>query len=122
MQHTANSKGIQEAVLLPTEPARVENKDLILQVAEHDYKTGKVDWKLTADEQMAMVLKLAGTGTDGANAITESIAGKLLVVINDSSQAITVKATGKTGVAVASKKTAVLMGDGEDFIRITADA
>ena len=121
MIRTANSKGVREPVLLLTEPQRVENKDLILPIAEHDYRGGKTAWRLSEEEQMAMVLKVRGTGKNGADAVTEPIAGKVFFVINNSSQAITVKATGKKGVTVAVDKVAMVMGDGEDFIRLTAD-
>lgn len=122
MIHTANSSGVQEQVIIETEPQTLFNKEIIFPVATHDYGTGHADWKLTDDEQKATVLSLAGkTDTTGAGAIAIPTAGKIFIVINATAQTITVKATGKTGVAVASTKTAIVIGDGTDFIRVTAD-
>ena len=123
MLHTANSNGVQEAVILETEAQTLTNKEVIQPVATHDYGTGHVDWTLSATEQKATVLSLAGqTDTDGAGIIATPTNGKVFVVINATAQTITIKATGKTGIDVATAKTAIVMGNGTDFIRLTADA
>ena len=123
MLHTANSNGVQEAVILETEAQTLTNKEVIQPVATHDYGTGHVDWTLSATEQKATVLSLAGqTDTDGAGIIATPTNGKVFVVINATAQTITIKATGKTGIGVATTKTAIVMGNGTDFVRLTADA
>ena len=123
MLHTANSNGVQEAVILETEAQTLTNKEVIQPVATHDYGTGHVDWTLSATEQKATVLSLAGkTDLTGAGIIATPTNGKVFVVINATAQTITIKAKGKTGVAVATTKTAIVMGNGTDFIRLTADA
>lgn len=123
MLHTANSSGVQEGVILETEPQTLLNKEVIPIVATHDYGTGHADWTLTATEQKATVLSLAGkTDVTGAGIIATPTNGKIFVVINATAQTITIKATGKTGIAVATTKTAIVMGNGTDFIRLTADA
>ena len=123
MLHTANSNGVQEAVILETEAQTLTNKEVIQPVAAHDYGTGHVDWTLTAAEQKATVLSLAGkTDGTGAGIIATPTNGKVFVVINATAQTITIKAKDKTGVAVATTKTAIVMGNGTDFIRLTADA
>lgn len=123
MLHTANSSGVQEGVILETEPQTLLNKEVIPIVATHDYGTGHADWTLTATEQKATVLGLAGkTDVTGAGIIATPTNGKVFVVINETAQTITIKATGKTGIAVATTKTAIVMGNGTDFIRLTADA
>lgn len=123
MLHTANSSGVQEGVILETEPQTLLNKEVIPIVATHDYGTGHADWTLTATEQKATVLSLAGkTDVTGAGIIATPTNGKIFVVINATAQTITIKATGKTGIEVATTKTAIVMGNGTDFIRLTADA
>ena len=122
MLHTANSNGVQEAVILETEAQTLTNKEVIQPVATHDYDTGHVDWTLSATEQKATVLSLAGqTDTDGAGIIATPTNGKVFVVINATAQTITIKATGKTGIGVATTKTAIVMGNGTDFVRLTTD-
>ena len=122
MLHTANSNGVQEAVILETEAQTLTNKEVIQPVATHDYGTGHVDWTLSATEQKATVLSLAGqTDTDGAGIIATPTNGKVFVVINATAQTITIKATGKTGIGVATTKTAIVMGNGTDFVRLTTD-
>ena len=123
MLHTANSNGVQEAVILETEAQTLTNKEVIQPVAAHDYGTGHVDWTLTAAEQKATVLSLAGkTDGTGAGIIATPTNGKVFVVINATAQTITIKATGKPGIGVTATKTAIVMGNGTDFIRLTADA
>ena len=122
MLHTANSNGVQEAVILETEAQTLTNKEVIQPVATHDYGTGHVDWTLSATEQKATVLSLAGqSDTDGAGIIATPTNGKVFVVINATAQTITIKATGKTGIGVATTKTAIVMGNGTDFVRLTTD-
>lgn len=123
MLHTANSNGVQEAVILETEAQTLTNKEVIQPVATHDYGTGHVDWTLSAAEQKATVLSLAGkTDVTGAGIIATPTNGKVFVVINATAQTITIKAAGKTGIDVATTKTAIVMGNGTDFVRLTADA
>ena len=123
MLHTANSSGAQEQVITETEPQTLTNKEIIQPAASHDYGTGHADWTLSATEQKATVLNLAGkTDVTGAGIIATPTNGKVFVVINATAQTITIKAKDKTGIAVATAKTAKVMGNGTDFIRLTADA
>jgi hypothetical protein len=76
---------------------------------------------LTAAEKKCGIIIV--TNASGAvNAIATPTAGKVYIVVNTSGQALTVKATGQTGVEIASTKTAILRGNGTDFVRVTADA
>jgi hypothetical protein len=61
------------------------------------------------------------SASGAANLILPVATKKILVVKNTSGQAITVKQTGGTGIAVANNKTAILMGTATDFVRVTAD-
>lgn len=49
------------------------------------------------------------------------IEGKVLIVVNASGDAATVKVTGATGIVVATAKTAILRCSATDFVRVTAD-
>jgi hypothetical protein len=55
------------------------------------------------------------TGTAAGNA------GKMFYIINSSSNTITFKQSGATGVNVATLKIITVIGNGTDFERITAD-
>ncbi len=55
------------------------------------------------------------TGTAASNA------GKLFYIINSSSNTVTFKQSGVTGVNVATLKIVTVVGNGTDFERITAD-
>ena len=86
-----------------------------------DFASGHVDYTLSATEIKAFVLK-AISADAGANIIVPLTAGKMFVLNNVSGQAITVKGATGTGISVASTKTAIIMSDGTNVIRITADA
>jgi len=121
--HTANSSGVQEAVIIETEPQTLLNKEIIKPIATHDYGTGHADWTLSATEQKATVLSLTGnTDVAGAGIIATPAKGKVFIVVNATAQTITIKAKDKTGVDIATTKTATVMGNGTDFIRLTPDA
>lgn len=130
--HTMNSSGTNEAVVTLTETQTLTNKtltaptvtspDLTLGVATHSYGTGHVDWTLSATELKATILTATGTADAGVNAIATPTAGKLYIVSNATGQALTIKASGQTGIAIANGKTAIVRGNGTDFVRVTADA
>jgi len=76
---------------------------------------------LTDEISLANVIRI--TSASGASdVIVTPTDGKLYIVQNTSGQAITLKASGQTGIAVATAKSAILMGNGTDIIRVTADA
>jgi len=76
---------------------------------------------LTSSQEENNILIVSGAES-AENILATPTAGKLYVLQNDSGQAITLKADGETGVAVANDKTAILLGNGTDFVRVTADA
>jgi hypothetical protein len=93
----------------------------VASVASHDYAGAAVAWTLSAAEQRAT--RLIVTNANGAvQAIVPAVAGKVLIVLNTSGQALTVKPAAQTGIVIASTKSAILIGNGTDFIRVTADA
>lgn len=90
--------------------------------ATHSYGTGHVDWTLSKAENDAGLLSLTGTADAAVALIATPTDGKLFIVVNACGQAATIKASGETGVAVATGKTAIVRGNGTDFVRVTADA
>lgn len=90
-------------------------------VASHDYGGAAADWSLSDTEQRAG--RIVVTNANGAcAAIATPANGKHISIINTSGQAFTIKATGQTGVTIASTKSAIVAGNGTDFVRVTADA
>jgi len=90
-------------------------------VASKVFSAGE-DWTLSASEATAVLLTLA-SGSDTPSIIdASSTAGALKIVRNASNVSVTLKVSGQTGVAVASGKTAILINNGTDYIRVTADA
>lgn len=88
----------------------------------HDYSAGHADWTLSATEKKAAVL--VASNADAAANIIGPAENREYVLRNASGQAITIKKTGGTGVAVANGKTAVVRYSSSvaDYIRVTADA
>ena len=127
MLHTANSSGVQEPVVLPSETQTLTNKTLTapvltLGVATHSYGTGHVDWALTVAEMNANILTATGTSDAGCAAVATPTVGKVYILSNATGQIVTIKAAGETGIAVANGKTAIVMGNGTDFVRVSGDA
>lgn len=90
-------------------------------VVAHDYAGAAVAWTLSASELKSLIVTVSNA--NGAiDAIATPTAGKVYIVSNASGQALTFKATGQTGVVVANNKTAIVRGNGTDFVRVTADA
>lgn len=94
---------------------------LTMGVSSIDFASGHADYTLSAAEIKSFVLK-AISADAGANIIVPLTAGKMFVLNNVSGQAITVIGATGTGITVASTKTAIVMSDGTNVIRITADA
>lgn len=90
-------------------------------VSAHDYAAGAVAWTLSAAE-MQDIIVTASNASGAVDAIATPTAGKVYIVSNATGYALTFKATGQTGVAVANNKTAIVRGNGTDFVRVTADA
>jgi hypothetical protein len=99
----------------------ITSPNTVQAVAAHDYGAAHADWTLSASEEKTGVLSVSNAD-DAVNAIATPTEGRFYTVINGSGQALTVKADGETGIVIANAKAAILMGDGTDFVRITADA
>jgi len=87
----------------------------------HDYDTGHVDWTLTPAEQLIPFHKVIQANA-GANAVIPLTPSIPYTFINASSQTVTVKGASGNGIAIANAKTATVMADGTNVIRLTTDA
>ena len=100
----------------------INSPDLTLGVSSvHNYSSGHADWELSAGE-LATTIVSCSNADQAVNAIATPTAGKVYIVTNGSGYALTFKASGQTGVEIANAKTAIVMGNGTDFIRVTGDA
>ncbi|WP_048817969.1 hypothetical protein [Desulforamulus hydrothermalis] len=67
------------------------------------------------------MLLMATNAGGAANIIAPDRPGLLYAVNNKSGQIITVKKSGGTGATVAAGKTAMVMHNGTDYIKITGE-
>lgn len=96
--------------------------DTTYNVSTHEYTTD-ADWAMSATEAKSILLSVS-SGSGALNIIGPDVSGRLYVVRNGSAGAVgsvTLKKSGGTGITVASGKTAILMHNGSDYIRVTAD-
>jgi hypothetical protein len=99
----------------------ISDPDTTLGVASHDYAGAAVAWTLSAAELKKGIIR--ATNANGAvNAIVANTANKLYWVINGTGHALTVKTAAGTGIVVANGKSAMVMSDGVNVIRLTTDA
>lgn len=92
-----------------------------LSVLEKDATGGKT---LTEQEgaDVGILIVTATTADSDYVSFPSAIAGKKLIVVNqDAATDVIVKVAGKTGITVGEACTAVLMCNGTDFVRVTAD-
>lgn len=87
----------------------------------HDYAGAHADWTLTADEEEADTIVVSNSD-QSANIIATPIPGKKFLVVNLTTANIVIKASGQTGITIATLKSAMVRGTGADFARATADA
>ena len=81
------------------------------------------DYTLADAEHTVRCVRFGWTGwTGGHNVIVPTYAGGRWHVINATGQTATVKTAAGTGIAVASTKSATLLCDGTNVVRLTADA
>lgn len=79
-------------------------------------------WVLSATEWICSLLSIS-SGSGAISIIAPDTAGKVFIVRNASlSGTVTIKISGGTGVSIAAGKTAVVMHNGTDYVRVTADA
>lgn len=96
------------------------NPTLNFFAAAHEYTTN-ADWTLSASEGSALLL-IVTSGSTGVNIVAPNTTGRMYALRNDTSQTVTLKKSGGTGISIATGKTAILFHSGSDYVRITADA
>lgn len=84
---------------------------------------GAIDRALTAAEAASMYVVLTGAITANINVTTPTLAFGVWVVFNNTTGAftLTVKPPTGTGIVVGTGKRAVLLCDGTNVVRLTAD-
>ena len=89
-------------------------------VASHNYASGNDTWTLSDQENYATTLFPTNAGK-AMDVIAKATAGKILCMYNASGFTLTVKALGQSGKGIATSKSACLVGNGTDFVRLTSD-
>ncbi len=89
-------------------------------IASRDYQAAVADWILSTQESRCLLLVATNAGGT-ANIIAPDKPGLLYAVNNKSGQIITIKKPGGTGVAIATGKTAQVMHNGTDYIKISGE-
>lgn len=84
---------------------------------------GAADTTLSTSEGAFPYQIYTGVITGNVNVIEPLVAGKQITVFNNTSGAftVTIKSSSGTGIVVATGKRAILMCDGTNWVRITAD-
>lgn len=98
--------------------------DTTYNVATHVYTT-TADWEMSATEAKAILLSVSsGSGSTILNIIAPDVSGRLYAVRNGSDNLnwLYIKKSGGTGVAIASNTTAIVIHNGTNYIRLTANA
>jgi len=85
----------------------------------HNYAAA-ADWEMSTSEAKLLLLTTS-SGNATANIIAPDVSGRLFVVRNARDYNVVIKKSGGTGVTIASNKTAVVIHNGSDYIRVTAD-
>lgn len=99
----------------------ITSANIGFHAATHDYAAGSADWTLDATELKAAVLSVTNANAP-ANIVVPDTAYKPYFLVNGSGQTITVKTATGTGISIATAKSALVMSDGTNVIRFTADA
>jgi hypothetical protein len=112
-------------VLTTTNTKTLTNKTLSGPIftiaATHAYALAE-DWVLSAADMLCSLL-VTSSGSGDANIIESGgVSGRIRIVRNGAAGTVTIKESGQTGVSIATGKTAVVMHNGTDYIRVTADA
>mgnify|MGYP001222480341 FL=1 len=84
--------------------------------------TGAADWTLTRAEALCNLLIV--TASPSTKSIIAPAAYRMYIVRNagSDSAAVNIKVSGGTGIDVAAGKTAIVIYNGTDYVRVTGDA
>ena len=86
--------------------------DTTFNVSAHEYTTND-DWVMSDSEAKSILLTVT-SGSAGINIIAPDVSGRLYAVRNESSQTVTAKISGGTGISIATNQTAIVMHNGTD--------
>lgn len=92
----------------------------IWTINSHDYEGAAADWTLDADDLLKPCQKVINANA-AVNAIVADTVRPFLF-INGSGYTLTVKTAAGSGIEIANSKAAMVMSDGTNVIRLTADA
>ena len=109
--------GFDNAMVNP----KLSNPITAITLGTHSYANGHADWTLTAAE-LQKPMHIVTLADQAANMIIPLTPSIPYTLINTSGQAITVIGASGTGTAIANTKTATVMSDGTNVIRLTTDA
>jgi hypothetical protein len=86
--------------------------------------TAATDWTLSRAESLCNMLSLAASGSGDSVIVPTALlrTGDVKIVRNATDSAVTIKKYGGTGVEIAAGKTAIVVYNGSDYVRVTADA
>ncbi|OPY61474.1 MAG: hypothetical protein A4E57_04189 [Syntrophorhabdaceae bacterium PtaU1.Bin034] len=81
------------------------------------------DWYLSAADKLITFWTLS-SGSNGTNYMIacSDTEGRLRVIRNDTNGSVVIKEAGQTGVTIAKGKTAVVIHNGTDYVRVSGDA
>jgi hypothetical protein len=89
-------------------------------VTTKDYAGAAADWVLSADESKCALLIVSNAGAN-ANIIAPDAPALFFVINNKTTKVITIKKSGGTGATIAASKTALVMHNGTDYMKITGE-
>ena len=89
-------------------------------IATHDYAGAAADWTLTNNESKCKSLLVTNAG-GAANIIAPDKPGLTFTINNKSAQAITIKISGGTGVAITNGKKVTVQHFGTDYEAISSE-
>jgi hypothetical protein len=81
------------------------------------------DWYLSAADKLITFWTLS-SGSNGTNymIVCSDTEGRLRVIRNGTNGSVVIKEAGQTGVTIATGKTAVVIHNGTDYVRVSGDA
>ncbi len=99
----------------------ITSADITYAVSAHSYGGSNTDWTLTKAESKSLFLYIYNAA-GSISIIAPNTAGKMYIVRNSTSETVTIKKSGGTGIEIAAGKTAAVIHSGSDYVRATADA
>jgi hypothetical protein len=100
----------------------VTSLDATFTAASKVYGAGE-EWDIRTGASSKAILLTTTSGAGACTIIGPDATGRMYAVRNDGTMGtLTIKKSGGTGIAIASGKTALVIHNGSDYIRLTADA